>query len=68
MNTVKAEFSEEFYKSLTDQQRSEITIRSVETGDYQEDPDWVVLKEASNKAFRALREKEFQIRENLNLK
>lgn len=67
MSTLKAEFSEEFYKSLTPEQRKEITIRSVETGDYKDDPEWAELKEASNKAFRALRKKEFQIREHLNI-
>lgn len=66
MDLIKAEFSREFYESLTNEQRSNITIRSVETGDYKEDPEWVVLKEESNKAFRALRKKEFQIREHLN--
>lgn len=68
MNTIKAEFSEEFYKSLTDDQRSKVTIRSVETGDYKENSEWVELKEASNKAFRALRKKEHNIREYLNIK
>lgn len=68
MNTIKAEFSEDFYKSLTDEQRSAITIRSVETGDYKEDSEWAELKEANNKSFRKLRKKEFDIRKELNIK
>ena len=67
METIKAEFSKEFYDSLNPDQRKEIIIRSVETGDYKEDPEWVELKEASNKAFRALRKKEFQLRESLKI-
>ena len=68
MVILKADLSEDFYKSLTEDQRSEITVRSVETGDYKEYPEWVELKEVSNKAFRALRKKEFEIRKHLNLK
>jgi AAA+ ATPase superfamily predicted ATPase len=65
---IKGEFSEDFYKSLTDEQRKEVVIRSVETGDYKEDPEWVELKEASNKAFKLLKKREYKIREYLNLK
>jgi TRAP-type C4-dicarboxylate transport system substrate-binding protein len=67
MEIIKAEFSKEFYDSLNPDQRKEIIIRSVETGDYKEDPEWAELKEASNKAFRALRKKEFQLRESLKI-
>lgn len=65
---IKAEFSKEFYESLPELIRDEITIRSVETGDYKEDEEWTILKEASNKAFRALRKREFKLREDLNIK
>lgn len=68
MDKIKAEFSQEFYKSLTDDQRSEITIRSVETGDYASNEEWQVLKKESNKTFKALKKKEFEIRKHLNLK
>ena len=57
MDKIKAEFSQEFYESLTADQRNQITIRSVETGDYASNEEWVKLKEASNKTFRALRKK-----------
>ena len=68
MEVIKAEFSKEFYEALPDNLRSEITIRSVETGDYREDEEWVILKDASNKAFRALKKREFKLREELNIK
>lgn len=68
MALIKAEFSEEFYESLTVDQRNEITIRSVETGDYASNEEWQVLKKESNKTFKALKKKEFEIRKHLNLK
>ena len=68
MELIKAEFSKDFYDSLTVDQRNEVTIRSVETGDYKEDPEWLELKEASNKAYRAMKKREYKIREYLNLK
>lgn len=68
MEVIKAEFSKEFYEALPEELRCEITIRSVETGDYKEDPEWVELKDASNKAFRALKKREYKLREDLNIK
>jgi hypothetical protein len=65
---IKAEFTNELYQSMPDDIRSHIIIRSVETGDYSNDPEWVILKEESNKAFRKLRKKEFQLRESLKVK
>lgn len=68
MDLIKAEFSPEFYASLTDEQRKAVTIRSVETGDYAEDQEWLELKDVSNKAYRAMKKREYKIREYLNLK
>jgi len=68
MERIKAEFSQEFYESLTNEQRSHITIRGVATGDYQNDPEWVKLKEDASKAYRARIKKEHEIRKHLNIK
>ena len=68
MSVIKAEFSEEFYNSLTNEQRSEISVRSVESGDYKDDPEWVTLKDLASKAYRMKIKREFKLREHLNNK
>ena len=65
---LKAEFTNEFYQSLSNEARSELTIISVESEDFKEDAEWLELKEISNKAFRALKKREYKLREHLNVK
>ncbi len=68
MEKLKAEFSRELYDSLPELLRAEITVTSVQTEEFKEDSEWVELKEISNKAFRALKKREYQLREHLSVK
>ena len=68
MGKLKAEFTNEFYQSLSNEARSELTIISVESEDFKEDAEWLELKEISNNAFRALKKREYKLREHLNIK
>ena len=65
MSLIKAEFSEEFYNSLTNEQRSEITINSNDvTGiDYTNDDVWIDLKYKATRAYKKLKEREYKLRQ-----
>jgi len=67
MEVIKAEFSREFYESLPKDLRKEIVIRSVENEDFREDQEWLELRDQSNKSFKALKKREFYLREHLKL-
>ena len=65
MSVIKAEFSEEFYNSLTNEQRSEITINSndVSDVDYTHDDLWIDLKYKATRAYKKLKEREYKLRQ-----
>ena len=65
MEKIKAEFSEEFYKSLTNDQRSEITIIGIDIKgfDYSHDDLWIYLKYKATRAYKKLKERENKLRQ-----
>jgi len=66
MSLVKAEFSQEFYESLTDDQRGAMTIIgvNVEGFDYSGDDTWIDLQYTAKKAYKKLKEREYILRHN----
>lgn len=65
MPTIKAEFSQEFYESLTNEQRKEITVAGSEgeAQDYSHDDIWIDLKYKASRAYKKLKEREFKLRQ-----
>lgn len=65
MSIVKAEFSKEFYESLTNEQRNEITVSGSEDKghDYSYDDIWIDLKYKATRAYKKLKEREFKLKQ-----
>ena len=65
MDKIKAEFSKEFYESLTVNQRNEITISGVDVKafDYSHDDIWIDLKYKASRAYKKLKEHEYKLRQ-----
>ena len=65
MEKIKAEFSKEFYDSLTNDQRSEITVSGAEDKrqDYSHDDIWIDLKYKATRAYKKLKEREYKLRQ-----
>lgn len=64
MSLVKAEFSQEFYESLTSEQRDEMSVYESTEGkhDYSHDDLWIDLKYKSTRAYKKLKEREYKLR------
>ena len=64
MSLIKAEFSEEFYNSLTNEQRGMITIAGVNVDgfDYTGDDTWIDLQYVAKKAYKKQKDREFTLR------
>jgi hypothetical protein len=65
MEKIKAEFSKELYDILPPLMKVAMTVIEVSNDDYKEDEEWVRLKEVSNAAYKALKKREFKLREYL---
>ena len=65
---IKAEFSQEFYESLTEEQRKEISINGVDINgiDYSGDSIWIDLKYTASRAYKKLKEREYNLRNRQN--
>ena len=65
MALIKAEFSEEFYKSLTDDNRGNMTVIESREGthDYSHDDLWIDLKYKATRAYKKLKERESKLRQ-----
>ena len=66
MDYIKCHISEEDYKKINKDVRSNIEILSVEPEDfdYSFDETWKELKSKSSKAYKAVKKREYELRNN----
>ena len=67
MNTLNLDLPENLYLLIPKEIRDEMTIKTREPKDkdYSNDEKWVELKSLSTKAYKKLKVREFEIREEL---
>ena len=60
---------EKYYNQLTDEQRHGLELHKVEVEgfDYSHDETWCKLKSESVRAYKALKDREYDLRHNLKL-
>ncbi len=66
MEIVKCEIPKDIYAKIPRELRLEINVKDVDVDnyDYSDDEKWQLLKKESRKAYKKLKEREFNLRNN----
>ncbi len=63
---IQATFSDDFYKSLTEDQRNQVTVTGADEDkvhDYSHDDVWIDLKYKATRAYKKLKQREHKLRQ-----